>query len=159
MKIGTGIMAAAASAAIAAAGIIGAPAASADPQVAKFGAWQKLQDANGPAVTIAAWGISDLRPSSDTIPGYPLAGKLWEANAGFKAIQGTGTPIVPNLNARAANGQNYQVLWQAATPQGISGATVQQGDSSKGKVYFDVTGASPTSVAYYNGSQDLLLWQ
>jgi hypothetical protein len=159
MKIGTGIMAAAASAAIAAAGIIGAPAASADPQVAKFGAWQKLQDANGPAVTIAAWGISDLRPSSDTIPGYPLAGKLWEANAGFKAIQGTGTPIVPNLNARAANGQNYQVLWQAATPQGISGATVQQGDSSKGKVYFDVTGASPTSVAYYNGAQDLLLWQ
>ena len=157
MKIGTGIMAAA-SAAIAAAGIIGAPAASADPQVAKFGAWQKLQDANGPAVTIA-WGIADLRPSSDTIPGYPLAGKLWEANAGFKAIQGTGTPIIPNLNARAANGQNYQVLWQAATPNGISGATLQQGDSSRGKVYFDVTGASPTSVAYYNGAQDLLLWQ
>jgi hypothetical protein len=159
MKIGTGIMAAAASAAIAAAGIIGAPTASADPQVAKFGAWQKLTDMNGGAVTIVAWGMADLRPSSDTMPGYPLTGKLWEANAGFKAIQGSGTPIVPNLNARAANGQNYQVLWQAATPQGISGATLQQGDSSKGKVYFDVTGASPTSVAYYNGAQDLLLWQ
>src|ERR1700732_5383728 len=158
MKIGTGIMAAAACIAGAAAVIIGAPAASADPQVAKFGAWQKLQDANGPSVTIA-WGIADLRPSSDTIPGYPLAGKLWEPNAGFKAIQGTGTPIIPNLNARAANGQNYQVLWQAATPNGISGATLQQGDSSRGKVYFDVTGASPTSVAYFNGSQDLLLWQ
>ena len=159
MKIGTGIMAAAASTAVAAAVIIGAPAASADPQVAKFGAWQKLQDANGGAVTIAAWGIADLRPSSDTIPGYPLTGKLWEANAGFKAIQGSVTPIIPNLNARAANGQNYQVLWQAASPNGISGATLQQGDSSRGKVYFDVTGASPTSVAYFNGSQDLLLWQ
>jgi hypothetical protein len=159
MKIGTGIMAAAASAAIVAAGIIGAPAASADPQVAKFGAWQKLQDMNGGAQTVAAWGIADLRPSSDTISGYPLAGKLWEANAGFKAIQGASTPIIPNLNARAANGQNYQVIWQAATPQGISGATLQQGDVSKGKIYFDVTGASPTSVAYYNGSQDLLLWQ
>jgi Domain of unknown function (DUF1942) len=159
MKIGTGIMAAAASAAIAAAGIIGAPAASADPQVAKFGAWQKLQDSNGGAVTISAWGIADLRPSSDTIPSYPLEGKLWEANAGFKAIQGSGTPIIPNLNARAANGQNYQVLWQAATPNGISGATLQQGASSRGKIYFDVTGASPTTVAYYNGAQDLLLWQ
>jgi hypothetical protein len=159
MKIGTGIMAAAASAAVAASVIIGAPTASADPQVAKLGAWQKLQDANGSAVTIVAWGIADLRPSSDTISGYPLSGKLWEANAGFKAIQGTGTPIVPNLNARAANGQNYQVLWQAATPNGISGATLQQGDSSKGKIYFDVTGASPTTVAYFNGSQDLLLWQ
>jgi hypothetical protein len=159
MKIGTGIMAAAASAAIAAAGIIGAPAASADPQTAHFGAWQKITDMNGGAVTIAAWGISDLRPSSDTLPGYPVAGKLWEANAGFKAIQGSGTPIIPNLNARASNGQNYQVLWQAATPQGLSGATLQQGDSSKGKVYFDVTGASPTTVAYYNGAQDLLLWQ
>src|ERR1700732_156143 len=117
MKIGTGIMAAAASAAIAAAGIIGAPAASADPQVAKLGAWQKLQDDNG--LVITAWGVADLRPSSDTIPNYPLAGKLYEANAGFKAIQGTGTPIIPNLNARADNGQNYQVLWQAYTPNGI----------------------------------------
>lgn len=159
MKIGTGIMAAAASAVIAVAGIIGAPTASADPQVAKFGAWQKLQDTNGPNVTIVAWGIADLRPSSDTIPDYPLAGKLWEANAGVKAIQGTGTPIIPNLNARAGNGQNYQVLWQVATPNGISGATLQQGQSSKGKIYFDVTGASPTTVAYNNGGQDLLIWQ
>ena len=158
MKIGTGIMAAAASAAIAAAGIIGAPAASADPQTAHFGAWQKITDMNGGAATIVAWGISDLRPSSDTLPDYPVVGKLWEANAGFKAIQGTGTPIIPNLNARTADGQNYQVIWQAATPQGISGATLQQGDSSRGKLYFDVTGANPTTVAYYNGAQDLLLW-
>jgi hypothetical protein len=158
MKIGTGIITAAASAAIAAAGIIGAPTASADPQVANFGTWQKIQDMNGSSATIAAWGIADLRPSSDTIPGYPLAGKLWEANAGFKAIQGTSTPIIPNLNARTSDGQNYQVIWQAATTQGISGGTLQQGDVSKGKIYFDVTGGSPTSVAYYNGSQDLLVW-
>jgi Domain of unknown function (DUF1942) len=158
MKIGTGIMAAAASAAIAAAGIIGAPSASADPQVANFGAWQKITDTNGSSTTVAAWGIADLRPSSDTLPGYQLAGKLWEANAGFKAIQGTATPIIPDLNARTPDGQNYQVIWQAATPQGLSGSTLQQGDSSKGKIYFDVTGANPTSVAYYNGSQDLLLW-
>jgi hypothetical protein len=51
------------------------------------------------------------------------------------------------------------VLWQAATDDGISGATLQQGDSSKGKIYFDVTGAPPTQVAYYNGATDLIIWQ
>jgi hypothetical protein len=157
MKIGTGIIAAAASAAIAAAAIIGAPTASAITQVVKLGAWQKLQDDNGAVIT--AWGVADLRPSSDAIPNYPLAGKLYEANAGFKAIQGTGTPIIPNLNARADNGQSYQVLWQASTPNGISATTLQQGASSKGKIYFDVTGAPPTKVAYNNGAEDLIVWQ
>jgi Domain of unknown function (DUF1942) len=157
MKIGTGIMAAAASAAIAAGGIIGAPTASAAPQVAKLGAWQKLQDDNGMVIT--AWGVADLRPSNDVIPNYPLVGKLYEANAGYKAIRGSGTPIIPDLNARADNGQNYQVLWQAFAPNGISAATLQQGDVSKGKIYFDVTGAPPTKVAYNDGSEDLLIWQ
>jgi hypothetical protein len=158
MKFGTGIMAVAASAGIAAAGIIGAPSASAT-EVGKFGSWQKLTDQNGDVTTITAWGVSQPKPSSDTIPNYPLTGKLYEATAGFNAIQGTGTPIIPNLNARSADGQNYQVLWQAYTPQGISGVTLQQGDSSKGKIYFDVTGAPPTQVAYYTGDADLIIWQ
>ena len=156
MKIGTGISAAVASAAIAAAGIISAPSAAADN--ASFGSWEKITDMNGAAVTIAAWGVSKPKPSSDMIPGYPLAGTLYEADAGYKAIQGPGTPIIPNLNARTADGMNYRVLWQAATPQGLSGATINQGDSSKGKVYFDVTGAPPTSVAYFNGASDLIVW-
>jgi hypothetical protein len=158
MRIGTGIMAVIASAGIAAAGIIGAPSACATT-VGKFGSWQELTDQNGAVTTITAWGVSQPKPSSATIPGYPLAGKLYEATAGFKAIQGPGTPIIPNLNARSADGQNYPVLWQAATPEGISGGTVQQGDASKGKIYFDVTGAPPTQVAYYNGSADLIIWQ
>ncbi|WP_142389935.1 DUF1942 domain-containing protein, partial [Mycobacterium sp. shizuoka-1] len=64
-----------------------------------------------------------------------------------------------NFNARAAGGANYPVLWQAATPQGISGATLQQGDTSWGKLYFDVTGPAPTSVVYNNGVEDLLVWK
>lgn len=158
MKIGTGIMTVVASAGIAAAGIIGAPTASAT-ETADFGSWEKITDQNGNVTTIVAWGVSKPKPSDDTIPGYPLAGQLYEATAGFKAIQGTGTPIIPNLNARTADGQNYQVLWQAATEEGISGATLQQGDSSEGKIYFDVTGAPPTQVAYYNGTTDLIIWQ
>src|ERR1700758_2019243 len=121
MKIGTGIMTVIASAGISAAGIISAPNASATT-FAKFGSWQKLTDDSGNVIT--AWGVSAPKPSSDTIPNYPLAGQLYEATAGYKALQGSGTPIIPNLNARAADGQNYQVLWQSFAPNGISGATV-----------------------------------
>ena len=156
MKIGTGIMALIASAGIATAGIISAPNASATT-FGKFGSWQQLVDDNGNVVT--AWGVSRPKPSSDTIPNYPLAGQLYEATAGFKALRGSGTPIIPTLNARAADGQNYQVLWQAYTPNGIPGATVNQGSSERGKIYFDVTGAPPTQVAYYNGATDLIIWQ
>jgi Domain of unknown function (DUF1942) len=156
MKIGTGIMTVMASAGIVAAGIISAPNASAT-EVGKFGSWQKLADDNGSVIT--AWGITKPKPSSDTIPNYPLTGQLYEATAGYKALQGSGTPIIPNLNARSADGQNYQVLWQAFAPNGISGATVNQGNSERGKIYFDVTGAPPTQVAYNNGAVDLIIWQ
>jgi len=156
MEIGIGITTVIASAGIAAAGIISAPNASATT-FGKFGSWQQLVDDNGNVVT--AWGVSKPKPSSDTIPNYPLTGQLYEATAGYKALQGSGTPIIPNLNARAANGQNYQVLWQAYTANGISGATVTQGNSERGKIYFDVTGAPPTQVAYYNGGTDLIIWQ
>ena len=159
MKIGTGIMTVVASAGIAAAGIVGAPNASAAPITGNFGSWQKLTDQNGQVTTITAWGVSKPKPSSDTLPGNPVAGTLYEATAGFKALQGSGTPIIPNLNARAADGTNYPVLWQVATTNGISAATLQQGDSSRGKIYFDVTGPAPTQVAYFNGSEDLIIWQ
>jgi len=73
---------------------------------------------------------TDLEPSRDTVPGYPLAGKLWQATATVQAVRGAVTPIIPNLNARSNNGQNYQVLWQAFTPNGISRATIAQGTKS-----------------------------
>jgi hypothetical protein len=137
--------------------IVLAPAAAADPSVDKFGGWNHLVDNNGTSITI--WKISDLKPSTDTIPGYPVAGKLWEATAKVRAAKGGVTPIIPDFNARAANGANYPVLWQAATPAGIPGGTLQQGDSAWGKLYFDVTGPAPTQVVYNNGVEDLLVWK
>ena len=107
---------------------------------------------------ITAWNIYDLEPSDDTIPGYPLAGTLWEASAAVMPVRGTVTPIIPNLNARTDNGQTYQVLWQAYAPNGISGETLNQGDKSKGEIYFDVTGPPPTSVVYNNGVEDMIVW-
>lgn len=105
------------------------------------------------------WKISDLKPSTDTIPGYPLAGQPWEATAKVRAAKGAVTPIIPDFNARAAGGANYPVLWQAATAAGISGATIQQVDTSSGKLYFDVTGPAPAQVVYNNGVADLLVWK
>jgi uncharacterized protein DUF1942 len=135
--------------------MISAPTASAE--TATFGTWERLREANGAVIT--AWNVHDLRPSGDTVPGYPLAGRLWEATAAVMPVRGTVTPIIPNLNARTDTGQNYQVLWQAATPGGLSGATLVKGEKSKGKVYFDVTGLAPTRVVYNNGVDDLLAWR
>ncbi|MEZ0358223.1 MPT63 family protein [Mycobacterium sp. SA01] len=149
-------MRAAALAAAVSMSVVLAPVAAADPSVDTFGGWNHLVDDGDQVITV--WKITDLKPSTDTIPGYPLAGTLWEATAKVRAAKGTVTPIIPDFNARA-NGANYPVLWQAATPQGISGATLQQGDTSWGKLYFDVTGPAPTSVVYNNGVEDLLVWK
>lgn len=58
----------------------------------------------------------------------------------------------------APNQAAYRVLWQAYTPQGISGATIPQGQQSSGKIYFDVTGPPPTTVTLNNGMEDLMIW-
>ena len=156
MTIRSALVAAVAGLAIAANGAL-APSAAADPTVDTSGGWNRLIDGNGWVITI--WEVSDLKPSTDTIPGYPLAGKLWEATAAVRAAKGTVTPIIPDFNARAANGVNYPVLWQAATPAGISGATIPQGAKSTGKLYFDVSGPAPTQVVYSNAGTDLLVWK
>jgi Domain of unknown function (DUF1942) len=132
-----------------------ATASAADPTVAGFGSREQLNDASG-SVT-AGWTISDLRPSSDTIP-YPVAGRLYEATATVEADQGAVTPIVSNLNARATDGTTYRALYNVATPQGVNPATLSQGAKSTGKIYFDVIGANPNSVVYNDSVQDLLIW-
>jgi hypothetical protein len=156
MTIRSALVAGVAGLAIAASGAL-APSAAADPTVDNFGGWNRLIDDGGNVITV--WQVSDLKPSTDSIPGYPLAGKLWEATAAVRAAKGVVTPIIPDFNARAANGVNYPVLWQAATPAGISGATIPQGTKSSGKLYFDVTGPVPNRVVYNDGAADLLLWK
>jgi hypothetical protein len=136
-------------------GFLGAPLASAEPTTASMGSPGKLVD--GAGTIVQHWTVTGLKPSSDVIP-YPVAGKLWEATATDEAIMGGVTPIVSNLNARAADGTNYQVLFGAATAQGVNPATLAQGQKTSGKVYFDVTGPAPVVVVYNAGGQDLLVW-
>ncbi len=75
-----------------------------------------------------------------------------------KANSGVVTPVVSNFNASAGE-QSYRVISAPAAPQGLSPAPIAQGGTATGKIYFDVTGAPPTRVAYNDGAQDVLVWE
>jgi len=106
---------------------------------------------------IQDWTVSALKPSTDTVP-VTVHGTLWEAAATDTAVAGTVQPVISNLNARAADGTNYRVLFLAATPAGVNPSRLQEGQSVSGKLYFDVTGSAPDHVVYNDGAQDLLTW-
>ena len=131
-------------------------AVSAYPITGKLGTELTMNDSVGQVVL--GWKVSDLKSSADTIPGYPVAGQLWEATATVNAIRGPVTPAISQFNARTSDGIDYRVLWQAAAPECISGGTIPQGAQSTGKIYFDVTGPPPNGVAMNNGMEDLLIW-
>jgi hypothetical protein len=157
MKITTMMKTAIAMVGMATIAVTSAPiATSAYPVNGKLGSELTMTDTVGQVVV--GWKVSDLKTSSDAIPGYPVAGQLWEATATVNAIRGTVTPAISQFNARTDNGVDYRVLWQAAASNAISGATIPQGAQSTGKIYFDVTGPSPTTVAMNNGMEDLLVW-
>ncbi len=142
-------------AALLAGATMGAPLAAADTQTTTTTMGQPTEVVNGDVAQ--SWTVTGLRPSSDAIP-YPVRGTLWEAAAADTALRGEVKPIIPFLNARAADGETYRVLWEVATPQGVNPSTLQPGQTAAGKVYFDVTGAPPNSVVYNDGEQDLAVW-
>lgn len=138
---------------------VGVPLANAagDDCPHRMGSSQRLGGADGGAVQ--EWTISGLRKSTDAIPGYPVAGQLWEATASVRAVEGAVTPIIPNIAAVSGSDEHYRALWQVASPNGISGATLAPGQSSGGKVYFDVAGAAPAMVTYQDGAaMPAMMW-
>ncbi|WP_262491006.1 MPT63 family protein [Mycobacterium simiae] len=140
-------------------GFAGASSALAteNPPVRNFGAEHTLVDAGG--AVIQGITVTNLQPSNDPIPYPQRRGELWEATATIKAIRGTVTPIIPNFNARAANGQNYQNLAGVPTALGLHPGGIPQGDETNGKLYFDVVGQHPDSVVYNAGGRDLFIWK
>ena len=144
-------MAACAAAVIAFSGASLGAAATVQP----FGTRETLSDPGGLMVT--AYTVSKLAPSSDVIPYRPM-GKLYEATVTVEADRGTITPVLPPFMARTATGQNYPALVGVAAPLGVSPMSLMQGQRSTGKLYFDVTGQAPNSVAYNDGMADLMLW-
>lgn len=146
-------LAALATATVATVGLACASTAAADAELQYLGEQGEL--VNGDVVQ--GWTVTGLKPSTDVIP-YPVTGTLWEATATDEAISGNVIPIVSNLNARAESGQTYRVLFGVATPQGVNPATLAEGESTTGKIYFDVTGDAPDSVVYNASGTDMLVW-
>jgi hypothetical protein len=107
---------------------------------------------------IQAWTVSNLKQSTDAIP-YQAHGTLWEATATDEAVQGGVTPLVSNFNATSPGGQTYRALYQVATAQGVNPSSINQGQKTSGKVYFDVTGDNPNTVVYRDaGGHDFASW-
>jgi len=156
MKL-SAMVATAAAMVITTAGVSSATAAAADyPVVGKLGSELTMTDSVGQVEL--AWTVSDLKASTDETPGYVPQGKLWEATATVRAIQGSVTPAISQFNAVAPNQAAYRVLWFVASPTNISGATLPEGGRSTGKIHFDVTGPSPNTVTMNNGMEDLFIW-
>lgn len=128
-------------------------ASAAEDCAHRFGSHQQVEDGGG----VQDWAVTNLKKSDDVAPGFPVAGHLWEATATVTAVSGTSTPVIPNFTA-TADGGSYPVLWQVASPHGISPATLAQSQTSTGKIYFDVTGADPMAVTYTAGGATPLMW-
>ena len=131
-------------------GVGAVPPAFATNNLQVLGVQETLKDLNGPLI---GYTVTGVMPSSDPVP-YPVAGRLYEATVKANALQGTVTPFVPFFNARAESGQNYRVLESVSN----IGGPIGQGDSTTGKIYFDVVGDAPNSVVFNDGSEDILGW-
>ncbi|MCB0933123.1 MAG: MPT63 family protein [Mycobacterium sp.] len=156
MKQARFLTAAITTAAAGAAGLAGAAAAWAegvDPAVQPLGQQGEVVDGG----SVQSWTVTGLQPSVDAIP-YQPGGVLWEATATDQAVAGGAIPLIPAFSARAANGDDYRALWQVPTALGVNPSGLAQGQSTTGKLYFDVTAAVPDSVVYTDDGQDQLIW-
>lgn len=143
-----------AGAGVAAAGAMGMAVASADDgtQQADLGGAAQLVDGD----TVQQWTVGGLRPSGDTID-YTPGGSLWEATATNTSVAGGNIPFVPGFSARGGD-DTYPVLWGVASPQGVNPAGLAAGQSSTGKLYFDVTGANPNQIVFADDGRDIAVW-
>jgi len=151
----TAVKTAVAAGGIAAAGVFAATTASAaPPNIQGFGTSEQLVD--GPLIT--NYTVSNLQPSTTSIPGYTPRGTLYQADVTARSDGGLVTPMVNDFIARGPNGQNYRVIDKVQAPGSLNPAPIPQGSESTGTLYFDVTGAPPNGVAYNDGMQDILIW-
>ena len=155
MKYATTIMKTAIGAAgIAAVSFATAGSASAAPNIQGFGTSEPLID--GPMIT--NYTVSNLEPSTISIPGYTPKGTLYQADVIVRSDGGGVTPQVRDFSARGPNGQTYKLIDKVEVPNGLNPAPIPQGSESKGTLYFDATGAPPNGIVYNDGLQDILMW-
>jgi hypothetical protein len=154
VKTTTIIKTAIGAAGIAAISLTAAGSASAAPNIQGFGTSEPLID--GPMIT--NYTVSNLEPSTITIPGFTPKGTLYQADIVVRSDGGVVTPQVRDFSARGPNGQTYKLVDKVEVPNGLNPAPITQGSESKGTLYFDATGAPPNGIVYNDGLQDILMW-
>lgn len=134
---------------LAAAGILAAAPALADPEELQFGQSAEIPTLGG-AIN---YTVSNLQPSGHN-------DGVWYANVTAQGVSGTPTPNIADFNARAVNSSTYAVLKGNET-DGLPNQPIAPGAQSTGKIYFDVrNGTAPDSVVYRDaGGNDKAVWK
>jgi hypothetical protein len=131
-----------------------ATASATSPNIQGFGTSEPLIDGS----MVTNYTVSNLQPSSLSIPGYTPKGTLYQADITVRSDGGVVTPMVRDFSARGPNGQKYDLIDNPQVPNGLNPAPIPQGSESRGTLFFDATGAPPNGVVYNDGFQDILIW-
>lgn len=125
-------------AAVVTCGIGLAAPASATDNIKIFGEQERLIGPNGFAYI--GYTVYNLAPSSDPVPHN---GTLYAATLDIDGFGGNANPMIERFGARAQEGAFYPAI---------------PGASSTDKLYFDIVGDVPNSVAWNDGVRDILAW-
>jgi hypothetical protein len=139
----------AAAASIAAAGILAAAPAFADPQVLPFGQTAEIPSPGG----AIKYTVSNLQPSGHN-------DGVWYSDVIARADSGSPTPNIADFNARAVNSSTYAVM-KGNEPDGLANEPIALNTQTTGRLYFDVRGGTaPDSVVYRDaGGTDKVVWK
>lgn len=139
----------AAAAGIAAAGILVAAPALADPQTLPFGQSAEIPSPGG----AISYTVQNLQPSGHN-------DGIWYSDVTAKAVSGNPTPNIADFNARAVNSSTYAVM-KGNEVDGLPNQPIAAGSQSSGKLYFDVkAGTAPDSVVYRDAAGvDKVVWK
>ncbi|NOP99843.1 DUF1942 domain-containing protein [Mycolicibacterium fortuitum] len=139
----------AAAAGIAAAGLVAATPALADPESLQFGQAAEIPS-NGGAIS---YTVSNLQPSGHN-------DGIWYSDVTARAVSGSPTPNISDFNARAVNSSTYADMKGNQT-DGLPNQPIAPGSQATGRIYFDVRGGTaPDSVVYrHAGGTDKVVWK
>jgi hypothetical protein len=145
----TAMKSTAAAAGIAAAGILTATPAIADPTALGFGQMTEISSMGG---TID-YTVSNLQPSGHN-------DGVWYSDVTAKGVSGNATPNIADFNARAVNSSTFAVMKGNQT-DGLPEGPLPLGQEVTGRLYFNVrNGTSPDSVVYRDaGGSDKAVWK
>lgn len=138
-----------AAAGIAAAGILAATPAFADPTAVPFGQQAEIPSPGG----AIEYTVVNLQPSGHN-------DGIWYSDVTARSVRGNPTPNISDFNARAVNSSTYADM-KGNEVDGIPNQPIAPGSYATGRIYFDVrNGAAPDSVVYRDaGGADKVVWK